>query len=151
MFARSGQVASDPSKAVCPSQGAEAPGYFLAYFDHTDVLLGLVIGEGNAQIMQEGEDPGLMLIQAVQQILRFGLFRSPAFGQWVRRRGNRIGVLAFGHQCSKACEPGGFLGRGQLRGPRFLGVGKGGHVAEQGAHGTCPALVVLFEQEFEFA
>ncbi len=81
LFARRGQVASNPSKALCPSQGAEAPGYFLAHFDHTDILLGLVIGEGHAPIMQEGEDPGLMLIQAVQQILCFGLFQSPAFGR----------------------------------------------------------------------
>ena len=129
VLARSGQVASDPSKVLCPSQGAEAPGYFLAHFDHADVLLCLVIGEGDAQIMKEGEDRGLMLVQAVQQILRFGLFWPSALGRGVRRRGERISVSAFGHKGSNAFEPWGFLVLGQLRGPRFLGVGKGGHVA----------------------
>ena len=129
VLARSGQVASDPSKALCPVQGAEAPGYFLAHLDHADVSLCLVIGEGDAQIEKEGEDRVLMIFQAVQQILRFGVFRSPASGFRLRRRGARIGVPSFGHQGSKAFEPWGFLDLGQVRGPCVLGVGKGGHVA----------------------
>ena len=46
-----------------------APDICIFYFDHTDVLLGLIVGEGNGEVEQEPQHLGLKITQADQQIV----------------------------------------------------------------------------------
>src|SRR5208283_1065406 len=77
LFAAGAQITADATEHLRSPERAEAAGDFLAHFDHANVLLGLVVGEGHASIPQEGQDVPVKILQPIQQISRLAL-RAPA-------------------------------------------------------------------------
>ena len=73
LFAAGAQVAADAAELFRALQGAKAAGDFLPDFDHADVLLGLVVGEGHTDIPQEGQHGIRKIFQPIQQIGRLAL------------------------------------------------------------------------------
>src|SRR5208337_4090115 len=68
LFAASAEVTANATEYLRSSQCAKAAGDFLAHFDHADVLLGLIVGEGNASVPQKGQDVPVEILQPIQQI-----------------------------------------------------------------------------------
>src|SRR5258708_13475948 len=73
VFTGGAQVTTNATEDLRSSERAEAPGDFLAHFDHADVLLALVVGKRHALICQEGQNAQIKFLQPIQQIGRFAL------------------------------------------------------------------------------
>jgi hypothetical protein len=73
LFAAGAEVTANATEYPRSSQRAEAPGDFLAHFDHSDVLLALVVGKGHALVEQKSQDAQIKILQAIQQISRLAL------------------------------------------------------------------------------
>ena len=73
LFAAGAQVTANATEHLGSVERAEAPGDFLAHFDHADVLLALVVGKGHLFIPQEGQNGSLKILQPIQQIGRLAL------------------------------------------------------------------------------
>jgi len=85
VFSHGGKVAADPRKSSGPLHGSEAPRDFLLALDHPDVLFRLIVGEGDTEVGEEGENARMMLIQSLQEILSLGFF-EPASPSRANRR-----------------------------------------------------------------
>jgi hypothetical protein len=82
LFAAGAEVTANATEYLRSSQCAKAPGDFLAHFDHSDVLLALIVGKGHALVEQESQDAEIKVLQAIQQISRLALrTASLAWGQ----------------------------------------------------------------------
>src|ERR1035438_3668234 len=66
LFTAGAQVTANATEHLRSMQRTEAPGDFLTYLDHADVLLGLVVGKGHSFIPQEGQHRSLKILQSVQ-------------------------------------------------------------------------------------
>ena len=67
MLANGRSVRADAGDGLCAVQGAEAAGDFLLHLEHAQVLFGLIVGERDGRITQEGE-----AILAEMLALRYG-------------------------------------------------------------------------------
>ena len=128
---------------------AETAGDFLLNFHHTDILLSLVVGERDGEIVEEGEDTFRVMFKPVQKILRFsfGDASSP------RNRGRRQGRM-FDAALSKdgvvTTDPASqllFCGR---RGTELLARDESMHGQKEEEHFSSPPLMKLQKEEFEF-
>ena len=54
LLAAGGEIAADAGEALGTVEGAEAARDFLFHLDHADVLLALVVGEGDIGVNKEG-------------------------------------------------------------------------------------------------
>ena len=59
-----------------PVEGAEAAGDLDADLDHAEGPLGFVVGERQVQLPKEGEDVVIVFLEAIQEVLCFGLFEA---------------------------------------------------------------------------
>lgn len=118
--------------------------------DHADVSLGLVVGEGDAGILKEGENRGLVLLKAEQKVESLGAFWTTAtlLG---RRRRLRV-FTETGFQKSPVFgDPGGVLDGGGRAGAIFLSEDGAVHSEEQAKHPRGPFLMEDVAKENEFA
>ena len=152
-FAGGEDIAAETGEVGGAGGGAESAGDFEFDLDHADIAFGLVVVEGDAEVVGEGEDFGLTAAEAFEEVAGFGFFASPGFlGAW--GRGRRWGAFLIG-----TVEEGAVLGvnLGETiggQGGEALGFGVvdavfGGE--EEGAEGGGPGLVVLLVGEDEFA
>src|ERR1017187_6704754 len=65
LFAAGAEVTADATEYLRSSQCAKAAGDFLSHFDHADVLLGLIVGEGHPSIPQESQDAPVKILQPI--------------------------------------------------------------------------------------
>ena len=77
LLAAGGEIAADACEALGTFESSEATGHLLFHLDHADVLLALVVGEGDIGIKQEGEDAKVVVLEAVDQVGGFVLFGAP--------------------------------------------------------------------------
>ncbi len=73
-----GQVRADAREHPRAIERSESAGYFLLDLHHAQILLGLVVAEGHAEIVQEGEHRALMVLEPKQEVLGFGVFGAAA-------------------------------------------------------------------------
>jgi len=82
----------------CEDAGAviasKASGNLLLDLGHANVALGLVVSEGYGGIVDEGEDPVLVSIEAVKQVENLGLGCPPALALLSGRRLERVELVA---------------------------------------------------------
>jgi hypothetical protein len=84
-------IAPDPAKDLGALQGPESTGDLLLDFGHSYVPFRLVIAEGNSKIEHEVKRFRSIFIKPLQQISRFGFFKSaslafgprPDFKEWI--------------------------------------------------------------------
>ena len=74
LLAASREIAANAGEALGAIESSKAAGDFLFHLDHADVLLALVVGEGDVGIEQEGEDAIVIVLQAVEEVGGLGLF-----------------------------------------------------------------------------
>ncbi len=56
LFAYGRDVGTDVTEGVCTILGAKSAGYLLFEFDHADIPFGLVVVEGDTEVIHEGKD-----------------------------------------------------------------------------------------------
>ena len=78
LFFRRRDVASDATENVGPFAGSEAAGDFLFDLDHPDVSFGEVVVEWQRQVVDEGENFGLVFIEPRVKVLDLVSFLLPA-------------------------------------------------------------------------
>lgn len=76
-FTGSGDVAAYAIEALGAYIGAEAAADLLLHLGHAKVLLSLVIGEGNAEVVDKPQGVILALTQTLEKVLDFGLLGMP--------------------------------------------------------------------------
>src|SRR6266446_3617214 len=84
-------VTSDTAEGVCSGRGAKAPTDLLLDFHHPQIPLGQIVVKGHRKVLHKGQRFGLILRQAVEQILAFVLFLAPP----LPTGGRRVVVLFF--------------------------------------------------------
>ena len=151
VFAQGGNIGSNHDEGARPVEGSEAAGNFLLDLDHAQVLLGKVVGKGDAEVGEEGEDVVRMVLKAVEQVLGLGLlWASTPFLLGSRRF--RIGPAALRDQGIIALPPGRELRGAQARGSFGLLLGdQAVHVQEQVVELAGPGLIELVEEEGQLA
>ena len=80
LLAAGGEVSSDASEAFGPVEGTEATRDFLFHLDHADVLLGLVVGEGNIGVHKEGQHTEVVVFKSVEHVGGLVLFGAALAG-----------------------------------------------------------------------
>ena len=81
LFTHGREVAAYGGKLGGAGQGAETAGYFLFDLHHPQVALGLVVVEGDAEVVHKGEDFWAVVTQPVKQIAWRRLFGATACGR----------------------------------------------------------------------
>ena len=79
LFSRGGYDGSDASEGARAGHGSEAAGDFHLDLHHSQVLLGLVVGEGDGEVSEESQDIAFELVQPDQEIVS-GAMRRPSAG-----------------------------------------------------------------------
>jgi len=79
---------------------AEAARYLLLELGHAHVPLGLVVGEGDRAVLEEGQYPVLVLLEPVEQVDDLGPGRSTSLAGLPGRGLEWIAPKAFGHMLS---------------------------------------------------
>lgn len=64
LFASGREVAADHAEGLGSGFAAEAARYFLLHFNHAQIVLGLVVVEGQADLAQEAEHFVFLVTQA---------------------------------------------------------------------------------------
>ena len=105
VFSSGGYIAADGEKALGALHGSEAAGDLLLHLDHADILFGKIVGEGDARVVQKRQHPGFVLLQAVEQVLRFCLFFSSAFFLLWGRGGLGVCQASFSEERAVASVP----------------------------------------------
>src|SRR6516225_3613520 len=85
MLARRRDVAADLTEALGALLGAKTPRDLLVQLHHADVALCLVVVKRHSTIVHKGQHFPLVGLHAVQQVLVWTLFDTPALF-WVARR-----------------------------------------------------------------
>jgi hypothetical protein len=113
-------------------------------------LLGLIVGERDREVVEEGQDGALVFLEAIEKISGFGLFGATAAGR-ARGRQRRIFVTALSEESLIAPEPGFELMGSGSGTDRFLFLDELEHFGEQRYHPRGPGLVELFVEENQFS
>ncbi|WP_240797212.1 hypothetical protein [Streptomyces sp. F001] len=79
MLAGGGEVGAHQEPAVGTVEGAPAAAGLRLDLDRADVLLALVVGEGDGEVVQEAQDVGSAALYAVGNLAGEGLLGS---GRW---------------------------------------------------------------------
>ena len=148
VFADRGDVAADASVATSTVEGAKATGDLDADLHHAESTFGFVVGKGQFQCPQECKDSLFVALQTIQQALRFGLFAA-LHGPLLRREG--IGLAARAQEAAVLLLPAAILPLGRGRIPGFEGANGLEHLQEEIVQIIGPRLVVLLEEEDQFA
>jgi hypothetical protein len=149
IFPNGGEIRTDSGKHLSAGKGAKSAGDFLLDFDHADVPLRLVIGEGNVRILKEGQDERLVLLKAKQEILGFRMRGTTAPLGGVRGDRRVFPEPGF-HKGSIFSDPGGPLESGGRAGAVFLTADGPMHSEEKTEHSAGPFLMKGIANEKEF-
>lgn len=109
MVADSGDVAAQAEKPFGAQGSTKAARYFLSDFEHAQDLLRMIVGEGDAEVVEEGEHRLLVTLHAVQEVDSLALFWAAGAGGGGSWRG-WIGGAALSKQGIVAPQPRGDLG-----------------------------------------
>lgn len=140
-------IAAQAEETFCARGSAEAAGDFLSDFEHAEDLLGVVVGEGDAEIAEEGERRFFVKAQAVQEVKSLALFWAAAAGSGGASR-RRTGGAALSKQGMVTSEPGEHLGSGKAdASARLKFINALVHVQQEPLHFSGPILVEGFKEE----
>ena len=78
LFSRGGYDGSDASEGARAGHGSEAAGDFHLGLHHSQVPLGLVVGEGDGEVIEETQDIAFELVQPDQKIVSGSMGRASA-------------------------------------------------------------------------
>ena len=78
LFSRGGYDGSDASEGARAGHGSEAAGDFHLDLHHSQVPLGLVVGEGDGEVSEELQDIAFELVQPDQEIVSGAMGRPSA-------------------------------------------------------------------------
>jgi hypothetical protein len=131
LFTHGREVAADFGEVCCADKGAEATGDFFLDFHHAQILLGLVIGERDARVVEERQDIRLMDLESAAQGACFGAQRRTSAGEDV----------------SVAPDPAFSEERRDVSVLLAIRV----HAQKQAFEAVCPKLMFFFGAEDEFA
>ena len=104
MLSNGREIAADARENLSALEGSKGSRDFLLNFHHANILLGLIIGEWDIEVVEESQDARFMFFETIQEIKSFGLFRAAAFSG--RSEGAGLGVVAFLQNGSVPLEPG---------------------------------------------
>jgi hypothetical protein len=106
-----------------PAEGSEGAADLLFDFDHANVLLGLIVGEGHGGIAQEAQNGLPMQAQTVQQIDHFGFGLSgSSFADGLRGRKEILVGVAAAQMAVAESMPTAFQGKIAARSSRVWGA-----------------------------
>lgn len=151
MFTNSIDIAAQAEEAFCAGGGAEAARDFLPDFEHAEDLLGVVVGEGDAEIAEEGERRFFVTAQAVQEVESLALFWAAAAGGG-GSSGRRIGGAALSQEGIVASDPREDFGSGKPGSALRLKIlNSFVHVQQEPLHFSGPTLMEGFKEEGQLA
>jgi len=150
MLAHGGEVAADAREHLRARERAKRAGYLLLDLHHAQILFGLVVGERDRGIVQEGQHGALMLVEPAQEVVRFAVFGATAPPR--PRRPGRVWI--FDEACAQDglifSDPGASLRRGG-RACAIVARGDGAvHAQEQIPHAWGPLLMQDLVEKREF-
>lgn len=76
MFAGGRDIAADAGEDLGALERAKGSGYFLLDFHHAKILFGLIVGEGDLEIIEESQGGRAVKRQAIQKVLGLGLLAA---------------------------------------------------------------------------
>ena len=78
LFSRGGYDGADAGEGSRAGHGSEAAGDFHLDLHHPQVALGLIVGEGDGEVIEESQDIGFELVQPDQEIVSGAMGRPSA-------------------------------------------------------------------------
>ena len=147
MLAQGGDITANPGVALGTWHGAKAAGNLDADFHHPKGALRFVVGKGQLQFRQEGEDTTILAFQPIQQVLFFGLLGA-LLGALLRSDG--VSSSAGAQDLPVALMPVVQLRFTQRRITSFSFLGAPEHLQEQIVKVLGPLLLMLLEEENQF-
>ena len=153
LFSRGGYDGSDASEGACACHGSETAGEFHLDLHHSQVPLGLVVGEGDGEVIEEAQDIAFELVEPDQKIVSGAMGRPSARsdpsgeGRQVSMEGKPTpgdGVVAFDQRAQSER-------RQRRRAFRDRGAEALVGVEEKIAHLPGPLLLVDVDERLELA
>ena len=90
MFSGGGDDGSERGKILGAEGRSEATGYLLLDLHHTNIALGLIVGEGHQEVPSETQNVGFKIAKTHEQIMA-GTARLPAASPLLQER--RLGPV----------------------------------------------------------
>ena len=88
VLAGGGEVASNSTEGLRAGFASECAGNLLLHLYHANVPFDQVVIEGDVEIVHEGQGFLAVLVQAFEQVARFGFLRLPRFFLALAGRGD---------------------------------------------------------------
>jgi len=142
---------SDSAEVHRPLFTSECPGDLLFQFHHPEIPFGLIIGEGDGEILHECQDLVLVVATAVQEVLRFRLLFSAAFSRFLGNSGGFRFLLPRFENPAIPLFKGGTSLRRQDRSLLFCDIHSCFHIEQEVAQSFAPLMPIVLRDPAEFA